>query len=196
MGTLSSYWAAHQGPNADMEERSSFLFPPSILSLRVGDEQRIQGQLTSVAYLLERLWRKSRGCRDSSALLPTFWRNCKERAEDAGTAQLCCLPFRETVKKLWHCFAAGNMWDATACNHCMHHLLARRGLQQQSPFLIFLSTVQRGALAMHIGSNKVQWIGQLWGAVIQRDTAGKQRLKLGSEFLQFLLAWVSSYIHW
>lgn len=113
MGTLSSYWAAHQGPNADMEERSSFLFPPSILSLRVGDEQRIQGQLTSVAYLLERLWRKSRGCRDSSALLPIFWRNCKERAEDAGTAQLCCLPFRETVKKLWHCFAAGNMWDAT-----------------------------------------------------------------------------------
>lgn len=44
-------------------------------------------------------WVMNRGYRDSSPLLPTFWRDCEERAEDAETAQLCCLSFGETVKK-------------------------------------------------------------------------------------------------
>lgn len=153
MGTPSSHWATYQGHNADMEERSSFLFP----------------SLHSITW-------------------SGWWAE-----KDAGTTQLYCLPFGETVKKLWHCFATRNMWDATVRVWLLTPLPGKVRSAATESFLTFLSTTQREVMVTHIDSSEIQWI-QLWGSVIQRDAAGKQRLKLGSGFLQFLLVWVSSYI--
>lgn len=96
---------------------------------------------------------------------------------DAGTAQPCCLCFGEAIEKLlalvcsWKC---ARRWSKCiiVCTSSWKGVCLIRELQQQSPFLILLSTIQKDAVVLHMGSGKVRQTGKLWRAVIQRDSAG------------------------